>query len=215
LNSRLKASADMPVRMYYKDFDENGKKEQILTYYVNGKEIPFANKEEFEKQLPIMKKEFLYAEDFAKASLQDLFGKDKLSNAKVFSADYFPNAVLINQGNMKFAIQALPWEAQLSPFRDGVVVDANNDSLPDLLLVGNYYENNSQMGRYDADFGTLLINRGNGQFEVETIHGTELKGQSRHVKKIMIGTKEAFIVAKNNDSVRLIRFQPETKITAR
>ncbi len=214
LNSRLKASADMPVRMYYNDFDDNGKKEQILTYYVNGKEIPFANKEEFEKQLPIMKKEFLYAEDFAKASLQDLFGKDKLSKAKVFSADYFPNAVLINQGNLSYSIQALPWEAQLSPFRDAVVVNANNDSLPDLLLVGNYYENNSQMGRYDADFGSLLINQGQGNFKVETIQGVQLKGQSRHIRQISIAGKESYIIAMNNDSVRLIRFSDQKKITS-
>ncbi|MEJ7912886.1 MAG: VCBS repeat-containing protein, partial [Chitinophagaceae bacterium] len=45
-NSRLKASPKEPVRMYYNDFDDNGKKEQILTYYVAGKEIPFANKAE-------------------------------------------------------------------------------------------------------------------------------------------------------------------------
>ena len=29
--------------------------------------------------------------------------------------------------------------------------------LPDILLVGNYYENNIQMGRNDADFGTILL----------------------------------------------------------
>ena len=37
LNNRLKPSADHPVRMYYNDFDDNGKKEQIVTYYLSGK----------------------------------------------------------------------------------------------------------------------------------------------------------------------------------
>ena len=46
LNSRLKASTEQPVRLYYNDFDGNGKKEQILTYYLGGKEIPFATKGE-------------------------------------------------------------------------------------------------------------------------------------------------------------------------
>jgi hypothetical protein len=215
LNSRLKASEQEPVRLYYSDFDENGKKEQILTYYVNGKEIPFANKEELEKQMPAIKKEFLYAEDFAKARLNDLFGKEKLEKADRFTANYFDNAILINKGNLEFTVKPMPWEAQFSPFRDAVVVNANNDSLPDILLVGNFFENNSQMGRYDADFGTLLINRGGDEFSAETIHGTELKGQSRHIGKIMINGVESYVIARNNDSTRIIRFVPDKKVTSR
>jgi hypothetical protein len=215
LNSRLRASEKEPVRLYYNDFDENGKKEQILTYYLNGKEIPFANKEELEKQMPIIKKNFLYAEDFAKAGLQDLFGKDKLANASLLTANYFDNAILVNQGNLEFSVKPMPWEAQFSPFRDAVVVNANNDSLPDILLVGNFYENNSQMGRYDADFGTILINKGRDEFATETIHGTALTGQSRHIRKITINGIESYIVAKNNDSARLIRFIPEKRPTSR
>ena len=53
LNSRLKASAAEPVSLYYNDFDGNGKKEQVLTYYVNGKELPFVNKDELAKAIAI------------------------------------------------------------------------------------------------------------------------------------------------------------------
>jgi len=56
LNSRLKASKDKPVRMYYQDFDDNGKKEQVLTYFLGDKELPFANKAEQKKQMPNIKK---------------------------------------------------------------------------------------------------------------------------------------------------------------
>jgi hypothetical protein len=65
LNSRLHASAEEPVRLYFNDFDNNNKKEQILTYYVQGKEIPFAGKDELQKQIPLLKRKYLYAEDFA------------------------------------------------------------------------------------------------------------------------------------------------------
>jgi hypothetical protein len=50
LNSRLKASEKEPVKMYYNDFDDNGKKEQILTYYLGGHEIPFPIKREVESK---------------------------------------------------------------------------------------------------------------------------------------------------------------------
>lgn len=205
LNSRLKASDEQPVRLYYSDFDDNGKKEQILTYYVKGKEIPFANKSELEKQLPVLRKRFSYAEDFAKATLNDLFGSDKLEKATVLSADYFSNALLLNDGHMNFTVQALPWQAQLTSYRDAVMINANNDSLPDLLMVGNYYDNNIEMGRYDADFGSVLINKGGGYFTCETINGLQIKGQTRHIRNINIRKKDAFVLARNNDSTMVIR----------
>ncbi|MEJ7830065.1 MAG: VCBS repeat-containing protein, partial [Segetibacter sp.] len=34
LNNRLKPSEQQPVKLYYNDFDGNGKKEQVLTYYL-------------------------------------------------------------------------------------------------------------------------------------------------------------------------------------
>ena len=46
--------------------------------------------------------------------------------------------------------------AQLSPYKTAALIDINNN-LPDILLGGNYYDNNIQMGRYDADYGTILI----------------------------------------------------------
>lgn len=206
LNSRLKATVKEPVRLYYNDYDGNGKKEQVLTYFLAGKEIPFANKSELEKQMPFLKKKFLYAEDFAKATLKDLFGADKLAKADIFSANYFSNAVLINNGKMEFEPQAFPFEAQLTSLKDAVVVNANNDGLPDLLVMGNYYGNNIEMGRYDADYGTILINKGKGQFACEQLNGRPVKGQVRHIRRINILGKEAFVLACNNDSARVISF---------
>ncbi len=207
LNNRLKATPLQPVKLYYNDFDDNDKKEQILTYYLGNKEIPFANKEELQKQLPGMKKKYLYAEDFAKASLNDLFGKAKLKNASVLSVDYFSNVVLINNGNWGFSIKELPWEAQLSSYRDAVVINANDDDKPDILLAGNFYPCNIQLGKYDADYGTILVNQGNGNFSCESLNGLVIKGEVRHIRKIKKGDKEAYILAKNNDSLKVIQFK--------
>lgn len=107
---------------------------------------------------------------------------------------------------MRFTTIPLPWEAQLTSYRDAVVFNANNDGLPDILLVGNYYDNNIQMGRYDADFGTVLVNKGHGNFACEAVNGLEIKGQVRHVRKIDLAKDgEAFVLARNNDSVMVIR----------
>ena len=108
---------------------------------------------------------------------------------------------------MNFTTEPMPWLAQLSPYKDGIVVNANDDSLPDILLVGNFYDNNVQMGRNDADFGTILVNKGNNQFECENINGIQIKGQVKHIKKININKQEAYIIAKNNDSLMVIQFK--------
>jgi hypothetical protein len=63
------------------------------------------------------------------------------------------------------------------------------------------------MGRNDADFGTILVNKGNGKFEANSINGLQIKGQVRHIQKINIGKKEAFILARNNDSTMVIEFK--------
>ncbi len=205
LNSRLKASEAEPLHLYYNDFDDNETKEQILSYYLQGKEVPFANKDELQKQLPVLKKKFLYAENLAKADMEEIFGKEKLNSAIVYTATDMSSTLWINDGKMNFHAVSLPWEAQLTPMRDAMFTDINHDHLTDIITIGNYYENNIEMGRYDADFGTVLINKGNGHFAAETLPGIVIKAEARHILPInLVGKKASFIISQNNDSLRLI-----------
>ena len=204
LNSRLKASKQEPIKMYYNDFDDNGTKEQIVSYYVQGKEIPFANKDEIQRQIPLIKKKFLYAEDFAKAKIEDIFSQSKLKSATVYEAYHFANTVFINDGKGNFNPIILPWQAQITSYKTATICDANGDGLPDIIMMGNFYDNNVQMGRYDADYGTLLLNKGKGNFEPVPFNGLAIKGQVRNIKPIRINNRQDFILAKNADSVRFI-----------
>jgi enediyne biosynthesis protein E4 len=63
------------------------------------------------------------------------------------------------------------------------------------------------MGRYDADFGTVLINKGKDSFVCETINGLQIKGQSRHIKPISISNQQAYVIARNNDSAMVIKYK--------
>ena len=211
LNNRIKASVNEPAQLYVNDFDGNGNTEQILTYYLQGKEIPFANKDELQKQMPFLKKKFLYAEDFAKAKLTDIIPADKMASSQILKANYFDNALLINDGKMNFEVKSLPWLAQLSPMKDGMVVDANGDQFPDVLMVGNFYENNIQMGRNDADYGSLLINKGKGNFVVESLNGLAITGESRHIKAVQMGNQKGYIVVRNNAPAVLFKFSDSTR----
>jgi hypothetical protein len=199
-NSRLKASSKQPVSMYFNDFDNNGVQEQVVTYFVGGKEICFAVKSDLERQMPQLKKKFLYAEDFAKASLGDIFTKEKLVAAKKWITNETRSMLFINNGGEKFTAVPLPWQAQLSPLRSAVARDINQDGYIDLLMAGNYYENNVQLGRSDADFGSILVNNGGSKFVYQLIPGITIKGQ---VRKLVDDNGKIWVI-KNNDMSTII-----------
>ncbi|WAC10218.1 VCBS repeat-containing protein [Dyadobacter pollutisoli] len=204
LNSRLKTSAEEPIKMYVNDYDGNGRNEPILTYYLNGKEALFPTKLEMEKQMPVIRKKYIYATQFAKASLSDLVGEEKLEAAQTLSADYFQNAVLVNDGKGNFTLKPLGYRAQWTPFYDAQIIDANGDKLPDVLIMGNFYNCNIQMGRYDSDYGTVLINNGNCNFTAGPLNGLSVKGQVKKLRKIKLKNGEAVVAARNNDKLVVI-----------
>jgi hypothetical protein len=199
-NSRLKASSKQPVSMYFNDFDNNGVQEQVVTYYIGEKEICFAVKSDLERQMPQLKKKFLYAENFAKASLEEIFTKEKLANARKWTATETRSMVFINNGEQKFTAVPLPWQAQLSPLKAAIARDVNGDGLSDLMMAGNFYENNVQLGRNDADFGSMLINKGDSKFVVQFIPGIRLKGQVRK----LVDEQGKIWVIKNNEVSTII-----------
>jgi hypothetical protein len=204
-NCLFQPTVDEPLRMYYNDFDNNGTKEQLVTYYKQGVEIPMAAKMDLEKQMPFIRKKYLYAADFSKASLADIFTTDKLNSSIIYTADYFSNAVLINDGKGNFLVKELPWQAQLSCLKDAAIIDANGDNLPDILTAGNFYQQAMSLNRNDANFGTILINKGVGNFDAENINGVVIKNQVRHILPININKKKAFVIARNNDSLMIIQ----------
>jgi enediyne biosynthesis protein E4 len=206
LNHRLKATEKQPVRLYVNDFDGNGRIEQILTYYLKGTEIPLATKITLEKQMPSLKKKYLYAETFAKARLKEMFDKEKWNTSIQWKANYFSNAVLINDGNGNFSLQPLPLMAQFSTIRCIMKVDANGDALPDYLVLGNFTEYNIELGRQDANYGTLLINRGQGKFDAEVIQGDLIDGEVRKLHPITIGNRLALALAQNNAPMKIIAY---------
>lgn len=213
LNSRMKASNEQPVKMYINDYDNNGRKEPILTYYLNGTESLFPTKLEIEKQMPFIKKKYIYATDFAKASIGDIVGKEKLKEAAVLEANYFENAILVNDGKGNFALKPLEFRAQWSPYYDAQIIDANGDKLPDVLIMGNFYNVNIQMGRYDADFGTVLINKGNCNFTPQPLNGLQVKGQVRKLKELKLKDGNAIVAARNDDKLVVIRRRIATQKT--
>lgn len=206
-NARFKPTKKQPIRMYVEDYDDNEQIEQVLTYYVNGQEIPFANHAELIKQMAPLKKKFLYAQDLAAAPMADIFGKEKLAKAVVFEANYFKSAYFENTGNGEWKTHALPAAAQFSTLESAKWIGAT-DAGAEVLIGGNFYDCNIEMGRYDASYGQVLRIGTNGDMEVEGL-GLRVKGQVRRIQSIRIAGKPAYLWVKNNDTLQVIRKSSE------
>jgi hypothetical protein len=204
-NSKLKPSKDQPLKMYVADFDDNGQVEQILSYYLKNREIPFHNHTEITKQLPQMKKKYLYAKDFSEASVADIFGKEKLKKALYREANTFSSMYFENLGGFQFKAHALPDQLQFSTLNAFTLADQDGDGQNEVLLGGNFYECNIEMGRYDANFGNVLRIGKNGEMQVFPLGDQRINGQVRQIRPIKIAGKQAFVFARNNDSAIILQ----------
>jgi len=205
-NSKLQPTREEPVRMYVNDFDQNGQIEQVLTYYLQGREIPFANYEEITKQLVSLKKKYLYARDFASATLPEIFGSEELAASQVLEVNTLQSMYFENTGEgLAFKAHALPDELQFSALKAASLHDFGSDGKVDVLLGGNFYENNIEMGRYDANYGNVLSIGAGGSFQVSPLGSLRIKGQIRRIQPVRIGGRLCFIVARNDDAVMVIR----------
>jgi enediyne biosynthesis protein E4 len=201
LNSRLKASEKEPVRMYLNDFDDNGMKEQLITYYVQGEEIPFSSKMQLERRMPALKKKFLYAENFAKAPLTEIFSQSKLNQSVKKTITSMSSILLINNGKGKFTEKELPMQAQWSTIRTGIVGNFHKDGRPTILLAGNFSGYNVELGKQDANYGIIITANTNQQFtSVQNINGFP-QGEVRKIVPIQIGNTKAMLVVRNNASL--------------
>ncbi|RIV34661.1 hypothetical protein D2V08_04555 [Flagellimonas lutimaris] len=198
LNTKFNASAEKPVTLYINDFDGNGSIETVVTHYHGERETAFASKDELAKQMPFLNKKFLFYKDFAKASLEELFGTDKLKEATkrkvyILSTSYFEN-----DGNNNFKLKELPRLVQSSSVNDIHLVKNNKEKINEILMVGNNFEISTQLGRLDASHGFLLQNSDNGDISWKQNLG--ISGAARKIEKINCNGNEEFIITMNNDA---------------
>lgn len=201
LNSRFKnATKGEPVRLYIEDFDDNKSLDQILTFYLEGREIPFANYAELTKQLVSLKKKFLLSKNMAKANLDEIFDKDKLESATVLEANTFESMYFENTPE-GFKAHPLPDEIQFSTLNAATYFPKEQ-----LLVAGNFFDNNIEMGKYDASYGNILSVGNNRKISYAgSISNIKIKGQVRRIKEIIIAGKRCYIFAKNNAAPQIIR----------
>jgi len=207
LNNKFNVSPQTPLSVYTKDFDGNGTVESILTYYLNGKECPVADRDLITLDLPSLVKKFDTYQKFAESDFSQIFNKEDLKGALHLAATNFASSYLENQGNGKFVMKPLPTEAQFSAIQSIQVGDFDGDGKLDAVIIGNYFSPDYNTGRYDASYGLLLKGDGNGGFTPvpPSTSGISITGDARSTAFIRIKNSNCLLVAINSGKLHCLK----------
>jgi enediyne biosynthesis protein E4 len=202
-NTRLKASPDKPLKIFAKDFDQNGSIDPIMTFQLNGKDYPFAGRDMLIKQVPKVKKKYPRYHLYATATIEDIFSSAELKDAKQLEVNNLLTGYFENTGGGNFTFKALPDMAQIAPCESALVDDYNKDGHVDVLLVGNNSGADTETGVYDASNGILLLGDGKGGFNYlpNRDHGLWASQQARDVVRIPMANGDKLVLVANNNGV--------------
>ncbi|HET9745169.1 MAG TPA: VCBS repeat-containing protein, partial [Chitinophagaceae bacterium] len=200
-NFYLRPDSLHPVKLWINDFDMNGLPDKVFSRTVDGNDVPVFLKKEFTDAMPSLKKENLRHHAYAKKTIQNLFKPELIKSAVVKTFNYSTSIIAWNDGNGRFTIQQLPTQVQLSSVNSILCHDINNDARPDLVLGGNITECLPQFGRLDANYGTVLENKGNRQLaEISPRQtGISITGMVRDIKWIHGNNNNYILFLRNND----------------
>lgn len=204
-NFYFSGSTEAPAKLFVSDFDDNGTKEKIITRHLDGQDQPLPMKAELTEQIVSLKKQNLRHDEYAKRSIQDLFGPEAMTDALVKEGTYFRSAIALNTGDGQFDLIDLPANVQFSSVCGIHIADINGDAQPDLILGGNDGGFTPQYSKLDATFGHVLLNSGNGQFThmPNKESGFFVRGDIKDIQPIWRGDQQQVLVLRNNDAAQL------------
>ncbi len=158
LNTKLTASAEQPLLMYYKDFDDNGLSETLLASAKNNKYYLLNGMDELSSQLSqLIRKRFTTYEQFAGKTIDEVFTREELESAQLLKVHTLASGYLENN-NGKFRFKAFDNALQVAPLRAMLAYDFNKDGKQEVLMGGNYFGVTPYHGKFDSFGGAILMN---------------------------------------------------------
>lgn len=208
-NNQFRASGKEPVTLYAADIDDNGSMDPILCYYIKGKSYPMPSRDELLDQVVPLRKKYVHYKEYADATINDIFSKEKLKQARVYYCKELASGILYNNGN-SFSFEPFPLQAQFSKVNAAVIEDIDKDGMKDILLSGNFYPYRVQLGRCDASLGVLLKGKSDKTFTAvdPAVSGCYIDGDVRNMCAVKTGTGDNLvIVVKNDAAVQVLKLK--------
>ncbi|MBY0434824.1 MAG: FG-GAP-like repeat-containing protein, partial [Cyclobacteriaceae bacterium] len=212
-NNYFKASVERPLRVYAKDIDGNGSADAVLScYFISPdgslKEYPVHFWDELSQQSPKFRRKFSKYRSYAARTMDNLFTEEEKKDMVVLQANWLSSSLILNEGNGKFSVRALPKSVQRAPMNGMTSMDVNSDGFLDIVSVGNDYGNEVFMGRYDAGTGDVLIGDGRGNFKniVSRESGLFVPGDAKALVRLPGDDKNQLLISQNKDSLKVFSY---------
>jgi hypothetical protein len=205
LNYKYKATDEEFFEIYSNDFDVNGTNDIVLGYGEKGKNYPVNSFDATSRQIPVIRLRYKGYEEFATATLQEIYGEKILKSSLHYRINTFASIWIENKGKGTFEMHKLPNPAQFSSINDMAEINYNNSKV--LLVAGNLYNSEVETPRNDASVGLLLQYTGNKQLVAIPPSESKLliRGEVKAIEKIKLASgKVGLLFAINNESLKLI-----------
>lgn len=212
LNNNYQVTEQFPLKVYAKDFDENGSMDAIMACYMRESMTSHAKKlypvhfwDELNTQSPKFRNKFSRYRQYSKATMDDLLTADEMKDALILEANQMATSYIENLGGNKFKLSPLPVLAQVAPVNGLITDDINEDGNLDVIMVGNDYGNEVFSGRHDAFTGLVLLGDGTGKFNVvpSAQSGFYVPGDAKALAKLSVRDHNLFIATQNQDSIKV------------
>ncbi|HVU23575.1 MAG TPA: FG-GAP-like repeat-containing protein, partial [Opitutus sp.] len=162
LNTREHASAQEPALLYYGDF--GGGPFALEGTDEAGRVFPWLSRGELAAKVPGVLRRYPRNDAYARATLADLVGADKLASARRFAVTELRSGVFLSQADGTYRFESLPRIAQIAPLRGIVAGDLDGDGNTDIYAVQNSDAPPASIGHLDGGVSQLLRGDGHGHF---------------------------------------------------
>jgi enediyne biosynthesis protein E4 len=209
---------DRPLKIYAKDFDNNGSIDPVTFAYYKDKiggnyqSFPSHFWDDLNGQSTLFRRKFERYKYYAQSTEQTLLSEEEKKDALVLTGNYDRSVWVENLGKGKFKVHELPRIAQIAPVNGIVAEDVNSDGFMDIVWVGNDYGNEIFTGRLDASLGLVLIGDGKGGFTPisPSESGFVVSGDAKALVKLSSVTGSTIYFASQNRG-KLLAFQAPTQ----
>ena len=164
LNTPYGATREHPALIYYGDFKGDGDRQLVEAYYEGDRIYPRRTRRDLGASIPQVLRRYQRNDYYARATLGEILGEDKLAAAQRLAATEFRSGVFLSQSDGTYRFEPLPRMAQLSPFQGLAAGDFDGDGRADIYAVQNSYAPIPSVGRFDGGLGQLLRGDGRGGF---------------------------------------------------
>jgi hypothetical protein len=164
LNTQYHADAQHPALLFSGDFRGDGSTQLIEGYYEGDRLYPWRSRKGLAAIMPSILKRYPINAPYARATLGEIVGEQKLAAARRFAATELRSGVFLSQPDGTFRFEPLPRIAQIAPLQGLVAGDFDGDGHADIYAVQNSDAPIPSVGRFNCGLSQLLRGDGHGHF---------------------------------------------------